>query len=257
MKIYFLGTCAGTEPMPDRKHMSFVIESNHKLYWFDAGEGCSYTGYLLGLDLLAVKNIMISHTHMDHVGGLANLLWNIRKVIRVKGEPCRYGDIDLYIPNIETWNGVLTLLENSDGGNGVEYTVHAHEVKSGLLFDDGTMRVTAYHNTHVSPERSGAKWSYSYEICCEGKTIVYSGDVGDYHELDGMLQNGCDALIIETGHYGIDAVYDYTKDRDIQKIFFSHNGREILNNPAQAQEKIRSYFKGQAVICEDGMVVEL
>ena len=60
MKIYFLGTCAGTEPMPTRRHMSFVIESDQRYYWFDAGEGCSYTGHNLGIDLLAVKSIFIS-----------------------------------------------------------------------------------------------------------------------------------------------------------------------------------------------------
>ena len=43
MKLIFLGTCAGTEPMPDRKHASFVLEVGATLYWFDAGEGCSYT----------------------------------------------------------------------------------------------------------------------------------------------------------------------------------------------------------------------
>ncbi len=242
--------------MPDRKHMSFVIESHQKLYWFDAGEGCSYTGYLLGLDLLAVKNIIISHTHMDHVGGLANLLWNIRKITRIKGTPCHYGEIDLYIPNLETWNGVLKVLENSDGGNGEELTICAHEVESGTLFDDGTMNVTAHRNTHVNTD-SCAKKSYSYQIQCEGKTLVYSGDVGHYRELDEMLENGCDALIIETGHYGIDAVREYTQDKNIKTIFFSHNGREILNDPEGAQEKMRNRFKGQAVICEDGMIVEL
>ena len=77
MKIHFLGTCAGTEPIPGRQHMSFVIESNGALYWFDAGEGCSRTAYLNGLDLMGVKAVFISHPHMDHTGGLANLIWTI------------------------------------------------------------------------------------------------------------------------------------------------------------------------------------
>ena len=80
MNIHFIGTCAGTEPMPGRKHASVVLESQDHLYWFDAGEGCSYTGHLMGLDLLKTGKIVISHTHMDHVGGLGNLLWNIRKL---------------------------------------------------------------------------------------------------------------------------------------------------------------------------------
>ena len=60
MHLTFLGTCAGTEPMPDRKHTSFAIEYNGKVYWFDAGAGCSYTAHLLGIDLLSVRAMFFS-----------------------------------------------------------------------------------------------------------------------------------------------------------------------------------------------------
>ena len=63
MKITFLGTCSGTEPMPNRKHVSFVIEHAGAVYWFDAGEGCSYTAHLAGIDLLSTRAVFISHTH--------------------------------------------------------------------------------------------------------------------------------------------------------------------------------------------------
>ena len=67
----------------------------------------------------------------------------------------------------------------------------------------------------------------------------------------------CDVLIIETGHFGIDDVYEYLKDKNVKKIFFTHNGREILNYPAESQEKMEQYFKGRAVICEDGLTVKI
>ena len=52
MKIHFLGTCAGTEPMPGRRHTAMILESGNKFYQFDAGEGCSYTAYAeMKLDL--------------------------------------------------------------------------------------------------------------------------------------------------------------------------------------------------------------
>ena len=60
MKLHFLGTCSGTEPMPGRHHTSWVLETEGRLYWFDAGEGCSYTGYLMGLDPMAITKIIIS-----------------------------------------------------------------------------------------------------------------------------------------------------------------------------------------------------
>ena len=102
MKIHFLGTCAGTEPMPGRKHASIAVESGKNIYWFDAGEGCSYTAHLLGIDLLKVNKVVISHTHMDHVGGLGNLLWNIRKLVIMRKQLPLHGGIEVYLPNMET-----------------------------------------------------------------------------------------------------------------------------------------------------------
>jgi len=121
MKLHFLGTCAGTEPMPDRNHQSFAIETNGALYWFDAGAHCSATAHLMGLDLLSVKKVIISHTHMDHVGGLGNLFWDIRKLKHVKNQETKFDEITLYIPEMETWEGFSKILRNTEGGfNGMK-----------------------------------------------------------------------------------------------------------------------------------------
>ena len=70
MKIHFLGTCSGTEPMPDMHHCSLAFDINGVYYWFDAGEGCSHTAMTkMGIDLSRIRSIFISHPHIDHVGG--------------------------------------------------------------------------------------------------------------------------------------------------------------------------------------------
>lgn len=163
MKLFFLGTCAGTEPMPDRKHASFALESNGRVYWFAAGEGCSYTAHNLGIDLLAVSKIVISHPHMDHVGGLGNLLWNFRKLCYVKNKLPYHGTIDVYLPNLETWEGIMMILRNSEGGFSSPVELNIHKTQDGVLFDDGTVKVTALHNQHI-PAPEGAWQSYSFLI---------------------------------------------------------------------------------------------
>ena len=116
MKLYIFGSCSGTEPMEGRHHTSFALEVEGKIYWFDAGENCSYTAHLMGVDLLSVSNVFISHPHMDHVGGLGNLLWNIRKLSTMTKVLPRYGDITLYMPNEDTFEGIMTVLKATEGG---------------------------------------------------------------------------------------------------------------------------------------------
>ena len=257
MKITFLGTCAGTEPMPTRRHTSFVVEKEGRLYWFDAGEGCSHTAHLMGIDLLAVDKIIISHAHLDHVGGLANLICNIRKLIWVKKEEPKYGALDLYIPDMNAWDGVSKLLICNEQKIFDQITVKPHIVSDGVVFDDAGFKVTAFHNYHI-PGNTCAPWlSFSYLIEAEDKKIVYSGDVRSYEELDKAIGDGCDVLIVETGHFKIDDTYEYCKDKNIGKIIFNHNGREILNDFEGSVKKIEDKFGKKAFIAEDEMIIEI
>ncbi len=258
MKIYFLGTCSGTEPMEGGNHSSFVIERGEKLYFFDAGEGCSRTAHLLGLDLLKVKKVIISHPHMDHVGGLANLLWTIRKLSKVKKNNPKHGDIEVHIPVLDTFEGVMKLLKNAEGGYINDYQTIATKVVDGVVFDDGDMRVTAFHNNHLKQNEETGDWrSFSFRIETEGKTLVYSGDVMGLADLDPVIADGADAVIVETGHHKIESVYEYLKNKNVDKVYYSHHGRAIINFPDEAEEKVQTLFNGKAVICYDGMIVDL
>lgn len=251
MKLCFLGTCAGTEPMPDRKHTAFTLEHDGKLYWFDAGEGCSYTAHNLGLDLLRVEKIILSHPHIDHTGGLANLLWTIRNLHWLKKSE-KMTDIQIFLPVSGIFEAVMGLLRCNEPNFSLGPHLHPHIIQDGVLFDNGSLCVTAFHNTHMAPSEEGWR-SFSFRIDAQGKRIVYSGDVKHYEELDPAIGEGCDVLIIETGHFGIDDVYTYTKGKPIGKILFNHNGREILNAPAEAANKVKNLFGDKAVICYDGM----
>jgi len=249
MKIYFLGTCSGTEPMPNRNHTSWCLEVGDKLYFFDAGEGCSHNAHLLGLDALSMKAIFISHPHIDHIGGLANLVWLVEKLrSRTKQMP-RHGGFDVYLPDMDIWEGVSKILKYS-APVGEKYSVAPHLVTDGVICDDGTVKVTAYRNTHMSK----ADCSFSYLVECEGKRVVYSGDVKTYSEMEAAIGEHCDALICETGHHMIDDTYKYLKEKNIDRIFYNHHGREILNATEECRDRVKNLFGGKAVICEDGDV---
>lgn len=261
MKIHFFGTCAGTEPIPGRKHVSFAIETRTgDIHWFDAGEGCSYTAHLMNVDLQSVRCIFISHTHMDHVGGLGNLFWNIRKLStindRMKGKK-----IELFIPNLKTWEGIIQVLENTEGGFKCSFTINANQVADGELYNQDGFRVTALHNHHMSKKEEEPWRSFSFLIETEGKKIVYSGDVKSMKALDALIQE-CDLLLMETGHHKVEDVCNHIKQegKKVRILGFIHNGREILRDPGAQLKKAKDILGvhvEHVFITEDGTSMEM
>jgi len=255
-KMIFFGTCAGTEPIEGMHHAAWALEKDGFYYWFDCGENCSRTAYLMGVDLLKVKAICISHAHMDHVGGLGNLLWNIRKLnILGKGAPPEER-IDVFMPNQESWEGVTKILSNSEGGFRCSFTVCKREVQDGLLYHDGGVQVAAVHNQHLPYGRDGKPLSYSYVIETEGKKIVYSGDVKSLEELCDSVGEGCDILLCETGHHKVEDVCRFAEAHGVGRLLFTHNGRQIICDPEESQ-RIIDESQVDGLICRDGMRIEL
>ena len=249
IKLTLLGTCSGTEPMPNRHHCSLVFEINDKLYWFDAGENCSHKAYTSGIDVSKVRAVFISHMHIDHIGGLANLIFTIyKRYITHKTPHINDNSYDIFVPDIERFQHVTALVpaHKISGIKMIE-----HEVKDGVVFEDEDVKITALHNTHLNENGENGWHSYSYLIEAEGKKIVYSGDVGASCELDMFVNDGCDLLIHETGHHKVADVCEYAKSRGVKRLLFNHHGREILRGREDA-EKIISDVGINAKICDDG-----
>jgi len=257
MIIHFFGTCAGTEPMPGRRHVSFAIETRGDIYWFDAGEGCSYTAHLMNVDLQSVRCVFISHTHMDHVGGLGNLFWNIRKLSTIYNK-IKDRQIELFIPNLKTWEGIKQVLENTEGGFQCSFTINTNQIKDGELYNQNGFRVTALHNNHI-PKKEGEPWrSFSFLIETEGKRVVYSGDVKSVEDIAPLIDD-CDLLLMETGHHKVEDICNYIKEKGkkVKMLGFIHHGRDILLNSSTQLQKAKDIFSEQVFITEDGTSLEL
>ena len=165
MRLIFLGTGSGTEPVPGYRHVSFAVEWAGGVYWFDAGEGCAYTAHTSGVDLLSVRAIFISHTHTDHIGGLANLIWTIRKLGRVDPESAGSmagKTVSLCIPDLDVWEGVQAVVRGPAKELDLGFDLQARRYEDGVIYDDGDLRVSALHNRHLGePEAKVSRGSPS------------------------------------------------------------------------------------------------
>ncbi len=254
MRIKVLGSCSGTEPMPNRHHVSWILDTGNGIYWFDAGEGCSYNAHLWGIDILDIRSIFISHPHMDHVGGLPELLWTVRKLEWVKKQKKNYGYLEVFTPSLTSFEGTMAMLKNSEGNFAVNFDLRVKKVETGLILDDGIVQVEAIDNMHIGV----LGLSKSYRIRHAGKTIVYSGDVRDIAEMEAWLDEGCDLMFMETGHHGVKAVCDYVAAHPkVKRLWFIHHGREILYHTQECRELACSILGEMVHISDDGDELEI
>lgn len=248
-EMLFFGTCSGTEPIKGMHHCAWAIKKSDGYYWFDAGENCSRTAHLMGENLRNVKNIFISHPHLDHIGGLMNLIAVIRKLFS-RDKAIREEPLGLFVPKMDLWKYLRLYFQTGEPDIENRFKINAKEISDGLIFEDENVRVEAFSNKHMDHSYGDEKISYSFRITIDGKVIVFSGDVKNLDEVDKVVGEGCDFLIMETGHHDADDIIDYTETHNVDVLLFNHHGRYIIGNREEAEEKAKASSK-KTIILKD------
>ena len=262
IKIYYLGTCSGTEPMPNMHHESSILEVDGALYWFDMGENCAHAAYTSGIDVMKCEAIFVSHPHIDHIGGMANVLHMFNKMTGMhKKRFAKNNTVELFFPDKEILTAIKSIaMSGRFVKTDLPFNLVEHGISDGVIFEDERIKVTAKSNRHLPNDGEGGVFhSFSFLVETSGKRIVFSGDVKSPAELDALIGDGVDLLIMETGHHKVCDVCEYATNSGVKKLRFNHHGREILSDRPAAEKLIAEYASKNPISIKltfDGMVEE-
>lgn len=203
-RFVILGTNGGPVPTVNRSQPSNLLIVDGMKTLVDVGDGTA--GQLAKLRLMPsdIDNVLITHLHFDHMGGLQAMLGlrfqvNAPKTLKV------YGPLgtDLVVKGLIA--SMAPAMEANYGVPGqpsmtAEQLVKTIVIKSGDTFTLGNTKVTTAKNTHYSFPPGSLKdkkfQSLSFRFETPDKKIVYTSDTGPSTELE-KLAKGVDILISE------------------------------------------------------------
>lgn len=142
-EIIFLGTSASA-PSVHRGLSAQVVSYRDQRFLIDCGEGTQRQVLRSGIGFRRLNRILITHGHLDHILGLAGLLSTFS----------RWEAID----DLEIWGGRWALERIHDLLYGVvlrgarpPMKLNLIPIESGVLLEDGDLRLSAFPVTHRGP----------------------------------------------------------------------------------------------------------
>ena len=243
MKITFLGSSHGV-PEKTRKCTCVMIETGGKYYLIDAGVMLCSSLISHGIDLHDVKAIFLTHMHGDHTNGLVEFTdlctWYFKDI-----RPA------ICVPEISAFEGVASWLDVTHGNDMRDVMPPYTEVKEGLFFDDGAVKVTAIRTQHLKDRPS-----YGYMVEAEGKRVVFSGDMG-FNKYDDFPAAAytlpCDLVVTEAAHCHLAESIETFSRFTTKKLVVSH----IVPWNEPEVEVLAKAVDYEVVMAQDDMVVEV
>ena len=148
--IIYLGTAASA-PSVRRSLPSMVVMQNEHRFMVDCGEGTQRQLLTSGIGLKRLNKILITHSHLDHILGLAGLIstmvrWETMEEMHI------YGGTDA-IDRIKELLFSVVLR-----GNRTPTPLVFHKLKPGVIFQEKNLTVSCFPVTHRGTDSFGYRF---------------------------------------------------------------------------------------------------
>jgi len=184
MKITFLGTGA-PRPSTERYGPSILVEAGEHKLLVDAGPGMRERLFEAGgFDMISgLDHVLITHLHFDHTvsissAWLSGWLFGRRVPLKIQG-PVGIKDMMENIRKAYQWDVDYRVMV----GVPIEGTeLEVEEVSSGVIFDQGDLKITAFPVEHMPINMADGSLlglrgeTIGFRIDYKGHSVLFSGD---------------------------------------------------------------------------------
>ena len=241
MKITFVGSSHGV-PEANRKCTCIMLQVGEKTYFVDMGAPAIDALRTYGVPVESVQGIFITHMHGDHTNGLISFVdlitWYFKKA-----------DPVICMPIIDAAKTIESWLEVTLNGN--KRDIRYVQTEPGVIFDDGTLKVTAYATQHCHR-------SFGYLVEAEGKKVLFTGDLKNPGvDLPAPAkETALDLMVCESAHFPATDYLPAIEKSSIKKICVTHYSDTFLASVLQLQKELTE--RGvENLRATDGLVINV
>lgn len=249
LKIIGSGTII---PTKERCPSCYLLEVGTKRILLDIGHGSVVRLVEQGIDMQSIDMLFVSHFHTDHFADMLPLI-HARWIDDIHHSGRENRPITIVGPKTikKRW---LNLREIFWPEPEEHYSIKFKEGPRKFSLDD--IGIEIFEVRHVD-------WfqSVGIKISFQGKTFVYTGDIGSRHSVEdlGRIIENVNLLLIEGGsvkpapnHFTVDQIVEIVDRSDVEKTIITHLRKvnlPILKNKIKDKNKI--------ILARDLMEVEI
>ncbi len=257
--ISFLGTGSGV-PSADRFFSSSLLLLDGRHLLIDVGEPCIHLLRDRGNVLAEIDEVLITHGHVDHVGGLPSFLQGCMLLGRTK-------KLSVHLPGemiapIRAWIAALYLTEE-----GLGFTISWNAWKERVPLQLGNeIAVTPWPNRHLKncyhrlpcadPTRPCE--SFSLEIVSGDFRAIFTGDLSAAVDIKPLLSKPATVLVSELSHFGATELADALAGATIHALCLVHLSEEYASDRSDLRLRLEDLLPSvsDVFLPEDGEVLD-